>query len=281
MLNRNSRVRYLGTIIIISLVLASCSLSPDIVESPLSPKEQYSGILAKWKGIKTLQGHFRVTAQLRGKKGSLRALLILSHPDKFRIEFITPGGTTEAILVSDSSSVSLYYPSERTLFSGKANNDNLNKILGMDLQPDEIIPVLMGKGYKHSGEPLSLELNDETLKADYETESGEYTVSIYAKTDKDYITGASLFVNSQDNEEFVKVSYSKFLHGAGYSYPRRIEIDFPTKNVTYSIKILNASYTTETPEPAHFRLDRNIKIDKFYQLERIKVDGTILFGKEE
>jgi outer membrane lipoprotein-sorting protein len=233
----------------------------------------------KWRGITTLEGFFRITAKIRGNLGSIKSLIVISLPDRLRLELITPGGTTEAILTLDGDVVKLFYPVDNIFFFGKASRENINKILGIDLLPEEILPILIGKGHDISLSPQSIITEKGFVILKYTSSSGLYLMEL--KIDREHSSIHSLRAVVKDTEKlFAEVNYEKFIHREAYSYPTRAKLNFPDKSTTYKIKILNAAYSIKPADEKSFKLEpRNDS--KIYLLEKIKVKGTLLFGEEE
>lgn len=285
MLRRSSKVpgKSFPFLLIVSLFILfqSCAFKsgPGNLEKSADDLEPlFSEVRAKWSNISTLKGYFRISVDLNGKKGSLRAFMTASLPDRFRIEFFTPAGTTEALLVSNGLQIILYYPSEKTLFTGDSSHANLNKILGIDLSPNEIIPIFLGKGADLPQTPVNLRIEDGMLAFDSQLGNAVYKTTVFLDTDEN--TVKSIVLRQSGNKElFARVTYSDFLHGESYSYPQRMLMEFPQKKTTYKIRILNASFTRSVPEDSFFQVKMEQPIDKLYRLENIKIRGTILFGE--
>jgi hypothetical protein len=238
----------------------------------------FDQVRRKWDGIQTLRGYFRITANIKGKQGSIKALLALTLPDNLRMELISPGGTTMAIMTLSQGLIKLYYPSENIFFIGSAETENIIKVLGINLTPEEILPALMGKGFDLSKNPQRLYAENDWLIAEYSSQNGSTRFTVIIDPQAVAINGVKSF-QSGDGSLFAEIKYKDIVYKKDFAYPRLADLGFPQEDTSYRIKITNAEFLMSKLEDKVFIITprENATI---YRIEDIKVRGTLLFGEK-
>jgi hypothetical protein len=268
--------------ILLFLISLQACVSRQGAISYLSSEQAKSRIFdqvrGKWDGIQTLKGYFRITANIKGKQGSIKALLVLTLPDKLRMELISPGGTAMAIMTLSQHFIRLYYPSENILFIGSAETENIVKVLGINLTPEEILPALMGKGFDLSKNPQRLYVEKDSLIAEYSSQEGSTRFTVIIDPQAIAINGVKSF-RSGDGSLFAEINYKDIVYKENFAYPCLADLDFPQENTSYRIKITNAEFLVSKPDDKVFVITprENVKI---YRIEDLDVRGTLLFGEK-
>ena len=87
----------------------------------------------------------RVAVSLAGPRGRARATVLLacSRPGALRLEVPGPGGA-RLIVVTQGGQLTALFPSERAVFTGRAAASDVEAVLGVALEPDEIMDLLLG-----------------------------------------------------------------------------------------------------------------------------------------
>jgi outer membrane lipoprotein-sorting protein len=276
---KNSLFSFLFFIFLISL--QSCvSRQGDIsfLASEQDKSRIFNQVREKWDGIQTLRGYFRITANIKGKQGSIKALLALTLPNNLRMELISPGGTTMAIMTLSQDMIKLYYPSENILFIGSAETENIIKVLGINLTPEEILPALMGKGFDLSKNPQRLYVENDSLIAEYSSKNGSTRFDVIIDPQAIAINGIKSF-QSGDGSLFAEINYKDIVYKEDFAYPRLADLDFPQEDTSYRIKITNAEFLVSKLENKVFVITTRENV-KTYRIEELDVRGTLLFGEK-
>lgn len=279
---KNSRNKLSFLLFLISLISIYACVSRQPVISPVSSENEnkriFEKVRKKWEGIRTVRGYFRITADIKGKQGSIKALLALTLPDNMRMELISPGGTTMAIMTLTHDWINLYYPSDNVLFTGKATTENIIKVLGLNLTPQEILPALMGKGFDLSKNPGKLLKDGNRLTAEYQSENGSARFSVMIDTEDTVVEGVKSYL-ATDSSLFAEIKYKDIVNKNDFAYPRVADLDFPNENSFYRIRITNVEFLVSSLEEKVFTvaLRENAKI---YRIDDIEIKGTLLFGEK-
>jgi hypothetical protein len=87
----------------------------------------------------------RLEVSLRGPalRARTRVLLAFRRPDALRIEVPGPAGA-RLVAVTRGGRLWAVFPSERAAFSGAARADDLESLLGIALEPSEVMDLLVG-----------------------------------------------------------------------------------------------------------------------------------------
>jgi outer membrane lipoprotein-sorting protein len=265
------------------VIFSNCSINKSITDYQEDQKiynDIYERTVKKWEGITTLKGYFRITATQKNNKGSIQAFMIASLPNNLRLELMSPGGSTEVVLVLYDNIAKLYYPGENIFIYGNADRTNINKILGIDMTPEQIIPVLIGKGYTLAEKPDSIQkINDDLIVKYSNVEKSDLCFEVIIDIENNAVKAINSYSKST-SEIFSEVVYDNFIYGKDYIYPRLMKITFPGKSTIFQIKSSNTSYSLKEEDEKIFDIipKKDVKV---YRLEDINISGTILFGKEK
>lgn len=278
---KNSRNKLSILLIFAFLISSPACVSRQAMITPASSENEnkriFDEVRKKWEGIQTVRGYFRITADIKGKQGSIKALLALTLPDNMRMELISPGGTTMAIMTLTHNWINLYYPSDNVLFTGKPSMENIIKVLGLNLTPQEILPALMGKGFDLSKNPGKLLKDGNQLTAEYQSENGSARFSVIIDSENTVVEGVKSYL-ATDGSLFTEIKYKDIVNKTDFAYPRVADLDFPKENSSYRIRITNAEFLVSSLEEKVFTITprENVKI---YRIDDIKINGTLLFGE--
>ena len=72
------------------------------------------------------------------------AALVLQQPDSLRIEPLSPFGTPLVVVVARGASFRAYSPSRNTIYLGRTNRRGIERILGIPLDSEIVIKLLLG-----------------------------------------------------------------------------------------------------------------------------------------
>jgi hypothetical protein len=85
----------------------------------------------------------RVSVKGPEVRGRSRVLLAFRRPDAMRIEIPGPSGA-RLVAVVRGDRLTAVLPAERAVFEGRAEREDLGALLGVDLDPAELMDVLVG-----------------------------------------------------------------------------------------------------------------------------------------
>ena len=142
--------------------LAGCALlqSGQVVEVPLRDASR-AEIFAKLKARRyprAYRGAVYMQLRYHGERSKARrenplvpqgsfaghAALVLRKPDSLRIEPLSPFGTPLVVVVARGASFRAFSPSRNTVYMGRTNRQGIEQILGIPLNSEIFIKLLLG-----------------------------------------------------------------------------------------------------------------------------------------
>ena len=88
---------------------------------------------------------FSVTLNTGKREFTIPASLLLSHPDRFRIEFYTPFGTPLLTATSDGSALHAWNQRDRVFYEGHEASQVLKRLAGGEVGIDDFLAILTAK----------------------------------------------------------------------------------------------------------------------------------------
>ena len=101
------------------------------------------GVAEKARAASSWSGSLRVSVSGPELRGRSRALVAFRRPDKVRIEIPGPSGA-RLVAVAASGRLTAVLPGERALLESAAGPHELEALLGLALEPAELMDVLIG-----------------------------------------------------------------------------------------------------------------------------------------
>ncbi len=94
--------------------------------------------------LSSYSASLRVSLSGGGLRGRGRVLLACARPDKLRLEVPGPGGV-RLLAVARGGTLWAVFPGEAAWFSGPAEAEQMEALLGLALTPAEVMDVLVGQ----------------------------------------------------------------------------------------------------------------------------------------
>lgn len=127
------------------------------------PKASLDAVLAAMRGreeaVQSLKALSLVEVQRQGSRINLREAIILDAPRSLRFETLGLGGLPILVMAMDGERVFLDSIRDRLFLVGRADSQTLARLVGIDLEPEHMVRLLMGKpplGPEFPGSSLSL-----------------------------------------------------------------------------------------------------------------------------
>lgn len=118
----------------LALLLAGCaSLRPPAPHVVRAARE-----------LPSYSASLRVSLSGAGLRGRVRVLLAFARPDRLRVEVPGPGGL-RLLAVARDGTLWAVFPGEAAWFSGPAEAEQMEALLGLALTPGEVMDVLVGQ----------------------------------------------------------------------------------------------------------------------------------------
>jgi len=116
--------------------LAGCASAP-----PSPPERTFARALA----VRSYSAEVAVRLKGSGLRARTRALVAFDRPGNLRIEVPGPGGA-RFVLVARDEELSAAFPAERAVYRGGTTAAEVEALLGIALEPSEIMGLLLGSG---------------------------------------------------------------------------------------------------------------------------------------
>jgi outer membrane lipoprotein-sorting protein len=128
----------------------SCMPRPPLSEpasrsaTDTSPERILTSFDQRWELAADLRALARVSATSAQGRYSTRQTLLWRRPALLRLDALSLFGQPSMSLVADAAQVLIYYPAEGTFFQGPSSAATLARVIGLPLDVDEVVPLLMG-----------------------------------------------------------------------------------------------------------------------------------------
>jgi len=107
------------------------------------PRRPPPGVAAAARQTRSYSALLKVRVKTRDLRGRSRVLLAFQRPDRLRVEIPGPGGL-RLLAVTRDGALTVLFPAERRVFKGEADRRSMDALLGIALEPDEIMDALLG-----------------------------------------------------------------------------------------------------------------------------------------
>lgn len=145
------RIYRLPLAVSILLALTACARRPASLPPPIPlASSDVDALLSELRsgadGIRRVQGV--VGARGKGPEGSFdaRLVLIFERPNRLRVELMGAFGGTRWSAVATGDGIEVYFPGGREYLEESNVSDVVARLLGLRLEPAEVIAILAGVG---------------------------------------------------------------------------------------------------------------------------------------
>ena len=151
------------------------------------------------------------------------AALVLREPDSLRIEPLSPFGTPLVVIVAQGASFRAYSPSRNTVYMGRTNRRGIERILGIPLNSEIVIKLLLGDWAAVLGgeENLDLKKSGSVYLLETRGESGG-VVSGFAELEPRGLHPVKMGIRTQRGT--IAVRYGGFTKTGEVWRPSQVEI---------------------------------------------------------
>ncbi len=122
------------------LAWLGASVAAGCASVPLPPPAR---VADRAKAAATYSASLRVSLKGPEFRGRTRVLLGFRRPDALRIEIPGPAGP-RLVAVTKDGALEAVFPADRAIFRGRADAADLEALLGVGLDPAELIDLLVG-----------------------------------------------------------------------------------------------------------------------------------------
>ncbi len=109
------------------------------------PARPAPGVAEAALGARAYSAELGVRLRGREWRGRGRVLVACARPDALRLEVPGPSGA-RLVAVARDGRLTAVFPPERAVYEGHASADELGDLLGLALEPGEVMDLLLGRG---------------------------------------------------------------------------------------------------------------------------------------
>lgn len=235
-----------------TLLLFSCFIVNEIACTKLIKKESRSSefgvpienkiliakILAKnsarLKSFKDLKALAEISIQFSQKKIKRKSVILLRNDPAIRLDVLSISGKPFMYFTADSQHTTAYYPDRNTIFKGASSPENIARILGTNIELNNLITFLSGN-FNISSEFQKIELNEGKdfylMKFIFKNNK---TKRVFV--DKENYLPSQIKGYNLDEDDIINIQYNDYRKINNYSLPFRINIKRPEKKQEIIIK---------------------------------------------
>lgn len=127
------------------LVLGGCAPRQVALPSPLPSADDVIKKIGRADAVHTLRAWGTSKWKRDNRKGSAEVAIILQRPDRFRLEGLSPLGSSLYSLVIQGEELLLFVPSEKRVYRGAASPRLMARLFSLPLKAEEALGVLSGR----------------------------------------------------------------------------------------------------------------------------------------
>jgi hypothetical protein len=201
-----------------ALLVTGCPRQLPRPPAPASADGLFERLAAHRKAVTSLRARARLRSGLSGLW--VREAVLVSRPDRVRIDVLSPFGLALALGVQGSL-LWAYPPAEATLYEGTATPENMNRFLGAPVAVPDVVDVLLGgPPARRPVGPLAVATDDGDYRLTVPVDGGEQRI---------WFSGTTLAVlraeESRGDEIVLRIGFDDYAHDG---LPRSIEVEVPT-----------------------------------------------------
>ena len=135
----------LSSLLLLAL-LAGCATAPPARQPVDGPALRALGLLDERRQAFTdLRTLAEVMLQKGGERQRLTGVLLVKGPDSVRFEALSPFGQPYFLVVVHAGRLTAYDAAKNEALVGPANAETIARVLGLPLDPDDLVAVLAGR----------------------------------------------------------------------------------------------------------------------------------------
>lgn len=258
---RRTRIR--ASLISCVLALLGCPTMPP-AQRPYPPPtaaELVTALRARADHLRSMRATAKVDHLADGgQRVKVKITMLLSRPNKLRLEAESPLGGTVAYLTSNGQEFALLDVRQNRFLVGAANACNVSRLLRLTLPPEDIVTVLMGD-VPLAGDPIGIAWDPShggrevlTLRA---ADGGSETIKLDAR-DKRWDVMSAERVDAR-GQVLWRLNDDGYSDHAGVRMPDTIHVEDPTHKADALVKMRSMELNVELPDSA-FQLQPPDKI---------------------
>ena len=211
--------------------------------------------------VKSITAELAVEVWLKNDRIKGRQMMAADSDGRLRIDVLTPFGQPLSTLVSDGARIILYSMRERRVLIGPATPENLNRLIPIQLSPEELSKLMRGVT------PL---IKHQDASVSWQSDRGRYVLTVTAgsvrqvvEMEPEHLRVTSIEKYS-DEQKIYQAKLGQYTGTGDAILPRRIRFEVTRDALKVDLVVKESRVNPTLPEAA-FHLDppRGIPIEEF------------------
>ena len=143
----------------LAVLFASACARPDWVETNPDiaarargePQAFLTDVFRQWEDLQGMVGSYRVRVSRGLGSRTLDTQIFVLRDGFFELDVLSPAATTEGYLVAGRTEIGFWANEEGRLYRGPLESGAFGRALGIDLEPEDVVAVLLGFGVAWQG----------------------------------------------------------------------------------------------------------------------------------
>jgi len=231
---------------IITTVLSGCTGRQTIITTPQGYDSPEAALKAAdsplFSGVLTATAKIEITDE--GARYPMKAALMIKAPSFLRLESIPVIGLPDLFVSLNTDEMRIYIPSRKCFCAGPATSRNIAKFLHIDIEAEELVPILLGRSPMRAGKEfiLSGKMEESLYRIDQFRNDAIFSIWVNPAADK-----IIRMVFRRNGEDIYEAIFENYISVEGHYLPQQIAIN--AKNAKkVKIKYLDVQLAPDSRE---------------------------------
>ncbi|MBI4228721.1 MAG: DUF4292 domain-containing protein, partial [Deltaproteobacteria bacterium] len=234
------KARIIHLIFLCAILILSCACARPLLTIPktftaVSTEDLLKQLEKRKHQFKDLRARVSLSLQSTNENYSFQEALLMQPPVRMRMEILSPFGTPLIYMTTNEKSFSILDVGEKKLYRGAPSAENLAKLVGLPVRPQELINILSGN-FPELNLNLPVKLVFMPDQNVYQLEASDYHDAdkwkIWLRA-ADYLPVRMALI-SKDDHLIYDIYYEDFKFIKDYNFPQVITIMIPPEDKTVS-----------------------------------------------
>jgi len=204
---------------------------PDVAaRARQEPQAFLTDVYNRWGDLRGMVGSYQVRASRGVSSRTLDTQIHLLRDRFIDIQVLSPAATSEGYLVAGRREIGFWTSEENYLYRGAIEPGEFGRALGLDVEPEDIVAVLMGFGvvWKDGSAPLaSWDESRRRIRVDGGTGTIAWLHPVAARFERVVVSTGS---------GSIEITYEEWTE-SGAPVPLRMSIFVPEEDITLTLRL--------------------------------------------
>ncbi len=187
------------------------------------PRSYLKEVIDAADSFKNLSGFVKIKGSTGNGNFSTKNIFFLKRPYYLRLEMLNFINQLSLLFIIDGQNIIVFIPSENSIYTGKATEENIAAITGLQLNARHVVQYLFGFPPVINIEGAELKWDQDKNYYFFEIISGSTMQFLWIDPVLKRITRYKRFVSGVPE---LTCSFSDFKYRQGFLYPSKTELDF-------------------------------------------------------